>query len=123
MGRINDGIVVDRKTLAQLLLEESPSGTTKGGDEYVFSRQSLEHLAETIPKNLQEKLRLPILFYFDMTVRDACFLTDEIALEALQHLGELSNMRQIRDGRLWVSRAIAYSLMRKYPTVVQIVMR
>jgi hypothetical protein len=32
-------------------------------------------------------------------------------------------MRRLTDGKLWVSRAIVYAIMKKYPTAIQIVMR
>ena len=96
---------------------------TKGGEEYRFDRETLQQLGERLPESLHRKLRVPILFYSDMTVRDSCFLDDEYALEALQELGELNALRRMQDGRVWIARAIVYSIMEKYPTIVQIVMR
>jgi hypothetical protein len=46
---------------------------------------------------------------------------DDTALAALQLLGEVSTLRTIEGGRFWVSRPIAYAIMKKYPTAVQIV--
>jgi uncharacterized protein (UPF0216 family) len=122
ISKINEGIA-ERKSLSQLLREKSPSSTTKAGKEYFFKKEVIESLGEKLPKNLHYRLNLPILFYFDMTVRDNCFLTDETALKAFQLLGDLSHLRRLHDGRLWISRAIVYSFIEKYPTAVQIVMR
>jgi hypothetical protein len=47
---------------------------------------------------------------------------DAPALAALQLLGEVSPLRTLQEGRFWVSRPIAYAIMKKYPTAVQIVM-
>jgi hypothetical protein len=47
---------------------------------------------------------------------------DETALAALQLLGEVSTLRTFEGGRFWVARPIAYAIMKKYPTAVQIVM-
>jgi hypothetical protein len=47
---------------------------------------------------------------------------DDTAFAALQLLGEVSTLRTFEGGRFWVSRPIAYAIMKKYPTAVQIVM-
>ncbi len=123
ISKINDGIVAERKTLARLLQEERPCSMTKGGKEHRYDRAVLSEMGNKIPGEIQEKLLLPILFFFDSSVSDSAFLADETALHALQLLGEFSDLRTMRDGRLWVGRAIVYSLIRKYPTLVQIAMR
>ena len=47
---------------------------------------------------------------------------DETALAALQLLGEVSPLNRFEEGRFRVSRPIAYAIMKKYPTAMQIVM-
>jgi uncharacterized protein (UPF0216 family) len=123
MGRINDGVVIERPPLSLLMESARPTAITRGGKEYHFGADELRRLEEKLPPGLKEKLRLPILFYFDSNVGDSCFLADTIALEALQALGELSSMRTMNGGKLWVGRAIVYSLIRRYPTAIQIMMR
>ena len=123
IGRINDGVVVERKRLSHLLREEHPSSTTKGGSEYTFDRDVLLQLEQALPGELQRRLRLPILFYFDSTVPDSFFLADEAALQALQHAKEVSPLRRMRDGRLWVAKPIVYAIMNRYPTAMQVMMR
>ncbi|MDD1656483.1 MAG: DUF61 family protein [Methanomicrobiales archaeon] len=122
MGRINQGIVEVRKTLAELLREETPASVTKEGKEYRFRRDILLQMGEKLPGPLHRRLRLPLLFHFNPDVKDSCLLTDPAAVEALKILGEIGSLRQLRDGKLWMGRAIVYSLIRKYPTVVQMVM-
>jgi hypothetical protein len=56
-------------------------------------------------------------------VTDSCLLTDEAALEAFQSLGELSGEREFIKGKLWVGRALVFAILKKYPTVIQIMMR
>ncbi len=123
ISRINDGIVAERKTLTRLLREERPCSLTKGGKEHRYDQAVLADLEKKLTRDIQDKLLLPILFFFDSSVSDSAFLADGNALLALQALGELSGLRTMRDGRLWVGRAIVYSLIRKYPTVIQIAMR
>jgi uncharacterized protein (UPF0216 family) len=123
MGRINDGIVAERPRLSELLEIAHPSALTRGGKEYVFDRDTLSLLEKKLPVKQQTRLKLPIIFFFDSNVADSCFLTDEAALEALQILGEFSDLRTMTGGKLWVGRAIVYVLMRKYPSLIQIMMR
>lgn len=123
MGRINDGIVAERRRLSDLLREKNPSAVTRKGKEYAFNRSTLHLLEQRLPEKLRSRLLLPVIFYFDSQVADSCLLTDESALEAFQILGELSDLRTMTGGRLWVGRAIVYAMMRKYPTLIQIMMR
>ena len=122
VSRINEGIVTERKSLSQLLIEDRPASRTKAGEEYLFDKETLEFLRDNFPEELHYKLKLPILFFYSMNVPDSCYLMDESALRALQILGEFSKMRRMQKGRLWVGRSIAYSIMKKYPTVVQMAM-
>ncbi|MBN2110410.1 MAG: DUF61 family protein [Methanosarcinaceae archaeon] len=122
MGKINEGIVSERKSLSMLLTEERPASRTKSGKEHVFDKDVLKILHEKMPADMQDKLKLPILFFSDAQVPDSCFINDPLALLALQILGELSELRRMQQGKLWVGRSIAYAIMKKYPTVVQISM-
>ncbi len=122
IGRINDGVVAERKRLSRLLSEENPSSVTKGGSRYDFDRDVLLRLEQAIPEELQRRLRLPILFYFDSTVPDSFFLADEAAVQALQSLREISPLRRMQGGRLWIAKPLVYAIMNRYPTAVQIMM-
>lgn len=123
IGKINRGIVADRKTLATLLKEEKPSSNTKAVEDYDFDKAIIEMLGDKLPWEVRERLKLPILFFTDIKVEDSCFLNDKTALKALQILGDLGEMREFHDGKTWVGKSIAYSILKKYPTVVQIAMR
>jgi uncharacterized protein (UPF0216 family) len=119
VARINEGIVAVRKPLATLLAEERPAARTKGGGEHRFDPEILATLGDKLPGDLRQTLKLPILFFFDADVRDSCYLSDETAVGALRILGEIGEGRRLLDGRLWVSRAIAFAIARRYPTAIQ----
>ena len=120
MGKINDGVVADRRRLSDLVMELHPASITRGGREYAFNKNTIRVLWERLPESLRYRLKLPILFYFDSTVTDSFMLADATALEALQALGELSDLREFIGGRLWVGRAIVFAIMGKYPGAIQI---
>jgi len=116
IGRINEGMVVERKTLSSLLTEDTPSTTIRSGNPYYFDQSILRILGDRLPAELNVRLRLPINFFFDIDVRDSYFLTDPVATEALKLLGELSALREFRNGRLWVAKPIVHALIKTYPT-------
>jgi len=123
MRKINEGIVHTRIPLSTLLDMERPVSSTRGGQEFRFDRGVLERIGSMIPPSLAKRLRLPVIFYFDMDVPESCFLTDRVALEALQEMGELSRERVMDGDSITVGRAIVFSLIRSYPTAFQIMMR
>jgi uncharacterized protein (UPF0216 family) len=122
IAKMNEGLVSQRKSLFGLLTEKDPVSITKKGDTFHFDRSVIATLGKALPEDLQRQLRLPILFYSSPDTPDSCMCPDPPALAALQLLGEVSTMRTLQEGRFWVSRPIAYAIMRKYPTAVQIVM-
>jgi len=122
IGKMNEGIVQDKKLLSVLLGEETPRATTKKGEPYYFQKEVIAPLGAKLPRELHARLKFPILFFLSPDVPDSCSCGDQAAFEALRILGEISEMRTMQEGRCWVSRAIAYAIMHKYPTAVQLVM-
>jgi len=122
IGKINEGVVRDRKPLSLLLDEEIPRATTKNGELYSFDRCVIEGLGKGLPAELHRRLRLPMLFLMSPEVPDSCWCADAAEFESLTTLGEISRLGTMVEGRFWVSRAIAYAIARKYPTAVQLVM-
>ncbi|MBC7086133.1 MAG: DUF61 family protein [Methanomethylovorans sp.] len=122
INKMNNAIVAERKNLSQLLQEDKPSAKTKGGSDHFFEKATLRSIGEKVPEDMHSKLKLPILFFFDHQVPDSCYLNDVYAAQVLQIMGEISRLRMMEKGRLWVGKSIAYSIMKKYQTVVQIVM-
>lgn len=122
IARINDSVVAGRKTLALLLTAENPRARTKGGGDYHFSREALAPLGAGLTEQTRNAPKLPIIFFFILDIRDSCYLIDETAVKALQDLGDLGFGRRLTNGRLWVARAIAYAIARKYPTAIQFAM-
>jgi uncharacterized protein (UPF0216 family) len=118
---MNKNIVARQQPLSQLMEMESPFAETRGGDEHRFDRSSLENLASNLPDEIIEKLKIPIFFYFSVKVSDSCYLTDENAFLALKATNDLNPMYRFREGKLWISKPIAFEIHNKYPTLVQFV--
>lgn len=120
--KMNQGIVNQRKRLSDLLAEETPQSVTRGGEPYYFDRAVLAALAAGLPEELHRQLRLPVFFSLSPDTPDSCPCPDEAALKAFQALGEVSTLRTMQGDRFWVAKPIAFALLKKYPTAVQIVM-
>jgi uncharacterized protein (UPF0216 family) len=62
MGRINDGVVVERPRLSALIKSDRPGAVTRGGKEYRFDAATLRLLDQKLPPGLKEALKVPIIF-------------------------------------------------------------
>jgi hypothetical protein len=122
IGKINEGLVRDRKVLFRLLGEEVPSATIKNGEPYFFDRTIIAVLGKKLPGELHTRLRLPMLFFMSPDVPDSCWCADAAVFKTLIILGEISRLRTMENEKFWVSRAIVYAIAQKYPTAVQVVM-
>jgi uncharacterized protein (UPF0216 family) len=121
-NKMNQNIVVKHVYLGDMLKKEKPSALTRSGDQHNFDVEALNRLSKDLSELQKNLLKIPITFYFDMRVNDSCYLSDERALEALIVNEDLSPLYRFRDGKLWVSRPIAFEISAKYPTLVQFIM-
>jgi len=122
ISKMNNGLAKERKPLSLLLSEDRPVSVARNGEPYFFDAAVIRSLGRSLPEELHRHLKLPILFYASCGVPDSCSCADPRALAAFQVLGEVSTLRTMQVDRFWISRPIAYAIMKKYPTAVQIVM-
>jgi uncharacterized protein (UPF0216 family) len=59
--RINDHLPRESRTLRELLEMGEPKVLTRAGDELIMDRRELELLADIVPMQYHNKLRLPIV--------------------------------------------------------------
>lgn len=59
--RINDHLPKEFKTLSQLLDSDEPMVETKSGMPLIFDKDELSKLAEIIPSDIHDKLKLPFI--------------------------------------------------------------
>src|SRR5207249_6246102 len=85
LGRLNAGLVIEKRSLAALLKEPEPAARTREGDVHPFEPQVLARFASVLTRDEADALRLPLT----LTVRcdsDEAILTDEIGAKALRTL-------------------------------------
>lgn len=59
--RLNAHLPKSRRTIRELLGEETPSVTTVDGGRIVMKRSELEELAASLPEEARDKVRLPLV--------------------------------------------------------------
>ena len=61
VSKINEHLPKNRRTLKQLLTEEDPRVETIDGKKHFFKKRELEKTSNIIPKEIHEKIMLPLL--------------------------------------------------------------
>ena len=119
LGRVNSGLVIEKKSLTKLLGEPEPACRTREGDLHPFDRQALARFASVLTRDEADALRLPLT----LTVRgesDDAVLTDEIGAKALRGVEKFDQAFRFRDGRMAVPHSLAVDLVRRHGGVLQL---
>ncbi len=120
LGRLNAGLVVEKKSLAALLLETRPSCPTRDGTDHVFERPALERLAAALEPSEQAALRLPITLFAGGDQEDSVYLTEEVAAKALRAREGFGPAFPYREGRMYLPQSLAVDLVSRSGGTVQI---
>jgi len=120
LGRLNSGLVVEKKSLTRLLGESDPACRTREGDLHPFDSGALARFASVLTREEADALRLPLT----LTVRgdsDDAILTDELGAKALRAVEKFDQAFRFRDGRMAVPHSLAIDLVRRHGGVLQLV--
>ena len=120
MGRLQKAFVASPRFVHELLLEESPAASTKGGEPHRFDKAVLRRLHDALGPLDQRRLRLPATFYVDKDLETDAYVTDPTIVNLLRALGEVPEA-EMRDGKLWVGHARARAISSRHPTAFQFV--
>ncbi|MEK6986814.1 MAG: DUF61 family protein [Candidatus Thermoplasmatota archaeon] len=120
LGRLNAGLVVEKKSLAALRSESRPACRTREGGEHVFDRAALDRLAAVLSLEEQASLRLPITLFVAGDLEDSAYLAEELAAKALQALENFGTAFPYRDGRMYLPHSLAVDLVRHSGGTVQL---
>jgi uncharacterized protein (UPF0216 family) len=121
LGRINAGLVVERKSLARLRAETQPACTTREGEPHPFDRAALDRLAAVVTAAEAEALRLPITLFATGDLEDHVYLSEEIAARALRALEKYGSAFPFRDGRMYLPHSLAVDLVHRGGGTLQLV--
>ncbi len=120
LGRLNAGLVVEKKSVARLLGEASPACRTREGDEHPFDRAVLERIAEVLAPGEADALRLPITLLVSGDSADSAVLADALAAKALRDLEKFDLAFPFRDGRMMLPHSLAVDIVRRLGGAVQL---
>ncbi|HYT00227.1 MAG TPA: DUF61 family protein [Thermoplasmata archaeon] len=120
MGRLNAGLVVDKKSLFRLLAEPHPACVTREGDEHPIEREVLDRFAHVLSRDEADALRLPITLVVRGDWEDSALLTDELAAKALRAVEKFDRAFPFRDGRMVVPHSLAVDIVRRSGGAVQL---
>ena len=120
LGRLNAGLVTEKKTLARLLEEPRPTCRTREGDEHGFDRSALDRLASVLESGERQALRLPITLFVSGDLEDTAYLTDALAAKALRATEDFGTAYPYREGRMYLPHALAVDLARRSGGTLQL---
>lgn len=121
LGRLNAGLVVDKKSLAGLLTEDRPACRTREGDEHPFDREILERYAACLSPHEAEGLRLPITLLVSGDLENSAYLTDEVGSRAIRAIEGFGSAFAYGDGRMILPNALALDVVRRHGGAIQLV--
>jgi uncharacterized protein (UPF0216 family) len=119
MRGLQQGLVVKKRSLKDLLQEGNPQCTTRDGDPYHFDKEVLEKFATVTSKDERAQLSLPVTLRFHVEPEDHCTLDDALAAEVLRRLEGFGKAYPFRDGKMWLPSSLGLELILKYRTAIQ----
>lgn len=120
LGRINAGLVVERKSLARLLREEHPECVTREGAPHAFDRAALERLAAVLTAAEAEALRLPITLFAAGDLEEHVYVAEEVAAKALRAVERFGAAFPFREGRMHLPHSLAVDVVHRGGGTVQL---
>lgn len=108
-----------RLPLARLLEMDNPFVETVGGDLHYFDKRELRELAEILPSELHDKLKLPLVFRRSVEIGESLYFLDggEVEVEVLKKLLGLSYIPFIQK-KYYTYKPVIAKLISRFPSTV-----
>jgi len=116
---IHSALVTKRKTLKELLSEDSPQCVTREGQVHFFDKEELKRIKSATSEDEEGVLRLPINLHFSLEMENQCYFSDEVASKVLRRLEGFGEAYPYRNGKMWIPYSLGMELLMKYRTVMQ----
>lgn len=123
--RLNAHLPKSRRTIRELLEEETPSVATVDGSRIVMKRSELQELAGSLPEEARDKLRLPLVLLRRTELGPGAFtlLGDTLEEFALSWIvsgfqGTYEEFKGTRTGPNVFYKPQISNLLRRYHTIV-----
>ncbi|RLG51955.1 MAG: hypothetical protein DRN96_04005 [Thermoproteota archaeon] len=114
----NAHLPAEFKTLRQLLDERDPKVLCRDGSVHMFDRKELEKLAEMVPREMHDRLKLPIVLTINPKYgRGAYEVEGDAAKQVVAMVLDLP--QPVQDEKLILYRPQVMRLRRVLPTTTQ----
>ncbi len=120
LGRLNAGLVVERKSLAQLRREVHPACRTREGEDHAFEPAALERLARVLSGSEADALRLPMTVFVTGDLEDSAYVSEELAAKAIRAVEAFGPAFPYRGGRMYLPHSLAVDVVRRSGGTVQL---
>jgi uncharacterized protein (UPF0216 family) len=120
LGRLNAGLVVERKSLARLLDEPTPACRSREGEDHPFDPAALQRLARALTREEAESLRLPMTVFVTGDLEDSAYVAEELAAKALRAIEDFGPAFPFRGGRMYLPHSLAVDLVRRSGGTMQL---
>jgi uncharacterized protein (UPF0216 family) len=120
LGRLNAGLVVERKSLAQLLDEPVPACRSREGEDHPFDPAALRGLARVLTREETESLRLPVTIFVTGDLEESAYVAEELAAKALRAIENFGPAFPFRGGRMYLPHSLAVDLLRRSGGTLQL---
>ncbi len=119
--RINEGLPRKRLPLEELLTMDEPSVETVGGGLHHFSKNELQELSRSLPRDLARRVRLPLVFRRSLESSESIYYLDggDVEAEVVRRITGVGFLPRNR-GRYYTYKPIISILASRYPTLVVI---
>ena len=121
MTRFHRSFVGQPRVLGDLVREEEPTATTRGGELHRYDAAALRRIHDALGPLARRRVRLPATFFVDKELPDDAHVADEAAIDMLRALGEVPPGSVAREGKLWLGLARARLIAERYPGAFQFV--
>ena len=124
--RMHACLPTERKSLKQLLLEETPFVVTSNKSKIYFKKEDLQRLAEKIPKEFHDKIKLPFIILRRMDLGKSIYAVSGSKLEefAIKHILGLTDLPfekyELENEKLYLYKPYVSELVRLLRSLIVI---
>ena len=125
LRKLNTHLPKNRKTVRELLAEDSPNVSTVGGEKVTMKKAEIEALSAELPEALRDKVKLPIVLLRRRDLGAGAFTllgdsSEEYALSRVlgDYNGAQADFRQARESPKVFYKPQVSELMRRFHSLI-----
>lgn len=127
MRKLNTHLPKNRKTIGELLAEDSPEVSAVSGGRLAMKKDEIEILSRELPETLRERVKLPLVFLRRRELGAGTFTLlgdfyEEYAVSKIlgEHVGSLEEFHRARGPGTVFYKPQVSELMRRFHSLITI---